>query len=105
MIPVENHAQDCRYKINADGIVQTLNGKMGTGGNNVPLLLEGGGCSDPALAACVRMRAGCAGGGKGALIQIDKTGTLCPNNDQVLFTMQGFGDYITGGGGINFESQ
>ena len=43
MIPVENHAQDCRYKINADGIVQTLNGKMGTGGNNVPLLLEGGG--------------------------------------------------------------
>ena len=37
----------------------------------------------------LRMRAGCAGGGKGALIQEEKSGTLCPNNDQVLFTMQG----------------
>lgn len=31
------------------------------------------------------------------MIQIEKSGTLCPNNDQVLFTMQGFGDYIAGG--------
>jgi len=45
----------------------------------------------------LRMRAGCAGGGKGALIQEEKSGTLCPNNDQVLFTMQGFGDYMAGG--------
>ena len=45
----------------------------------------------------LRMRAGCAGGGKGALIQEEKSGTLCPNNDRVLFTMQGFGDYTTGG--------
>ena len=32
------------------------------------------------------------------MIQVEKSGTLCPNNDQILFTMQGFGDYITGGG-------
>lgn len=31
------------------------------------------------------------------MIQVEKSGTLCPNNDQILFTMQGFGDYTTGG--------
>lgn len=31
-IPVENHAQDCRVKLSKDGTVQTLSGKMGTGG-------------------------------------------------------------------------
>jgi DNA (cytosine-5)-methyltransferase 1 len=44
----------------------------------------------------LRMRAGCAGGGKGALIQEEKSGTLCPNNDQTLFVMRHFGDYVTG---------
>jgi len=29
---VENHAQDCRVTLNKDGIVQTLAGRMGTGG-------------------------------------------------------------------------
>ena len=45
----------------------------------------GGGCSVTYAAYCVRMRAGCPGGGKGPLIQTEKTGTLCPNNDQTLF--------------------
>lgn len=31
------------------------------------------------------------------MIQTEKSGTLCPNNDQTLFTMQGFGDYIEAG--------
>lgn len=30
-------------------------------------------------------RAGCAGGGKGALVQTDKVGTLKPDNYQVIF--------------------
>lgn len=38
--PVENHPQDCRVKLSDDGIVQTLSGKMGTGGGNVPLILK-----------------------------------------------------------------
>lgn len=29
---VENHAQDCRVTLRSDGIVQTLAGRMGTGG-------------------------------------------------------------------------
>lgn len=39
-ITVENHPQDSRVKINEDGVVQTLSGQMGTGGGNVPLILE-----------------------------------------------------------------
>ena len=31
------------------------------------------------------------------MIQVEKSGALCPNNDQSLFAMQGFGDYIAGG--------
>ena len=31
-IPVENHPQDSRVKLSADGTVQTLSGQMGTGG-------------------------------------------------------------------------
>lgn len=40
-ITLENHMQDGRVKIQGDGsIVQTLTQQMGTGGNNVPLVLE-----------------------------------------------------------------
>lgn len=40
VIPVENHPQDSRVKLSADGTVQTLSGQMGTGGGNVPLILQ-----------------------------------------------------------------
>jgi len=33
----------------------------------------------------MRIRAGCEGGGKGALLQNDKSGTLATGNDQILF--------------------
>ena len=33
---VENHAQDCRVTLNSDGIVQTLAGRIGTGGGECP---------------------------------------------------------------------
>ena len=36
---VENHAQDCRVSLSPGNIVQTLAGRMGTGGGNVPLVL------------------------------------------------------------------
>ena len=44
-IVLDNHAQDSRITIMEDGVVPTLTGKMGTGGGNVPLLLDdqGGG--------------------------------------------------------------
>ena len=37
---VENHPSDSRVKLTDDGLVQTLTSRCGTGGGNVPLLLE-----------------------------------------------------------------
>ena len=36
----------------------------------------------------MRMREGCDGGGKGPLIQTEKSGTLGTGNDQTLFVME-----------------
>lgn len=144
---VENHAQDSRVSLSLNNTVQTLAGRMGTGGGNVPLVLVpcfgqasydeyapteqavtlkatggnyGGGTetlvlepigtdfynqvitgrvtmtltsakSDPHHLPCalipytLKIRSGCEGGGKGALVQRDKSATLSCNNDQTLF--------------------
>ena len=37
---IENHPADSRVRIADDGIVQTLSSRMGTGGGNVPMILE-----------------------------------------------------------------
>lgn len=39
-VPIENHPNDSRAKLCEDGVVQTLSGRMGTGGNNTPLVME-----------------------------------------------------------------
>ena len=41
-VSIENHPQDSRVKINEDGICQSLSAKMGTGGGNVPLVMDVG---------------------------------------------------------------
>lgn len=82
-IPIENHPNDSRVGICEDGKCQTLTGRMGTGGGNVPLLLEPVGQQE--TPKVLRMRSGCEGGGNGPLIQDDKAGTITCNNDQVLF--------------------
>jgi len=40
-IPLENHPADSRIKIEESGTVQTLTERMGTGGGNVPLIMDG----------------------------------------------------------------
>lgn len=40
VLSIENHPNDSRCKIRDDGTVQTLSSRMGTGGNNVPMVLE-----------------------------------------------------------------
>ena len=37
---IENHPADSRVKIAEDGVCQTLSGRMGTGGGNVPMVME-----------------------------------------------------------------
>lgn len=39
VLVVENHPSDSRVDIKDDGICQSLTGRMGTGGGNVPLVL------------------------------------------------------------------
>lgn len=38
---MENHPADSRVKIKEDNIFQTLSSRMGTGGGNVPMVMEG----------------------------------------------------------------
>ena len=40
-IVLENHPADSRVKICEDGIVQTLSSRMGTGGGNTPMVMQG----------------------------------------------------------------
>ena len=78
----ENHGQDCRYKGPMD-VTQTVLSTFGTGGNNQPFVLQ--------TPKTLKIRSGCEGGGKGALIQDDKSATLGCNNDQTLFVPKAYG--------------
>ena len=78
-VALENHPTDSRVKMSEDNMVQTLTSRMGTGGGNVPLIMDAG------TPKTLKIRSGCEGGGKGALIQDDKSATLSCNNDQAVF--------------------
>lgn len=78
-VALENHPTDSRVKVSEDNMVQTLTSRMGTGGGNVPLIMDAG------TPKTLKIRSGCEGGGKGALIQDDKSATLSCNNDQTVF--------------------
>lgn len=41
VFPIENHPADSRVKVSDDEVIQTLTGRMGTGGGNVPLIPMG----------------------------------------------------------------
>jgi len=107
----ENHSQDTRYT-GPLGVAQTVSATYGTGGNNQPFVVESAGfCTEhsakargigyeneksPTLRAGVvpatlKIRCGGGNGGKGALIQEDKSATLSCNNDQTLFVPKAYG--------------
>lgn len=79
-IALENHPADNQVKISEDDISQTLTSRMGTGGNNVPLVME-----EDFPAQTLKIRSGCEGGGKGSIRQVEKSATLSCNNDQTVF--------------------
>ena len=62
-----NRVDDVRLQ---GGVINTLQARMGTGGNNMPMLM--------------RMREGKPGGGKGPLISDNKSLTIATANDQTL---------------------
>ncbi len=76
-VALDNHPIDSRIKVSENGVFETLTSRMGTGGNNVPLVMK--------------IRSGCEGGGKGPLIQTNKSATLSCNNDQTLFEPKVYG--------------
>ena len=78
----ENHSQDSRYTGPQD-VVQTVLATFGMGGNNQSFVVE--------TPKTLKIRSGCEGGGKGALIQDDLSATLGCNNDQTLFVPKAFG--------------
>lgn len=78
----ENHGQDTRYK-DPLSVAQTVLSTYGTGGNNQPFVVQ--------TPKTLKIRSGCEGGGKGALIQEDKSATLGCNNDQTLFVPKVYG--------------
>lgn len=110
-VAIENHPADSRVKLDESGVVQTLSGRMGTGGGNVPLVMNerqyaltvGEDVANTLTGTdfkgtqCVfepktlKIRSGCEGGGKGALIQDNKSATLSTSNDQTVFVPKVYG--------------
>lgn len=74
----ENHSQDTRYTGPLDA-APTVSSTYGTGGNNQPFVVE------QETPKTLKIRSGCAGGGKGAIVQDDKSATLSCSNDQTVF--------------------
>ena len=74
----ENHSQDTRYTGPID-TAPTVSATYGMGGNNQPFVVSG------ETPKTLKIRSGCEGGGKGAIIQENKSATLSCNNDQTLF--------------------
>ncbi|HEY9059208.1 MAG TPA: DNA cytosine methyltransferase [Pseudobacteroides sp.] len=116
-VAIENHPADSRVKIDDSGKIQTLTSSMGTGGGNVPLVMnerqyaltvtedkantltgtdyKGTQCvfepNCDLKPATMKIRSGCEGGGKGALVQEDKSATLSCNNEQTVFVPKAYG--------------
>lgn len=98
-IALENYPADSRVKISEDGKVQTLTSRCGTGGGNVPMVMDAVENSvespvkevENSPAVTLKIRSGCEGGGKGAIWQEEKSATLGCNNDQTLFVPKCYG--------------
>lgn len=90
----DNHAQDGRY----DELdkAPTVVARYGSGGNNTPIVAEPHVDTEPATAPepiTLKIRCGKPGGGKGPLIQVNKSATLGTSQDQTLFQPIGFDRY------------
>ena len=79
----DNHGRDTRFTGPID-VAPTISATYGTGGNNQPFVVGD-------TPKTLKIRSGCEGGGKGALIQNNKSATLSCNNDQTLFVPKAYG--------------
>ncbi len=81
----ENHSQDTRYTGPLD-VAPTASSNYGMGGNNQPFVVK-----DEETPKTLKIRSGCEGGGKGGLVQDDKSATLSCSNDQTVFVPKAYG--------------
>ena len=81
----ENYSQDTRYT-GLLNVAQTVSATYGTGGNNQPFVVE-----SAVVPATLKIRCGHGNGGRGALIQENKSATLSCNNDQTLIVPKAYG--------------
>ena len=79
----DNHGRDTRFTGPVD-VAPTISATYGTGGNNQPFVVGD-------IPKTLKIRCGCNGGGKGALIQNNKSATLSCNNDQTVFIPKAYG--------------
>lgn len=79
----DNHGRDTRFTGPIE-VAPTISATYGTGGNNQPFVVGD-------TPKTLKIRCGCEGGGKGALIQNNKSATLSCNNDQTLFVPRAYG--------------
>ena len=82
-IVFDNHGRDTRFTGPID-VAPTIAATYGTGGNNQPFVVDD-------TPKTLKIRSGCEGGGKGALIQNNKSATLSCNNDQTVFVPKAYG--------------
>ena len=80
---------NCGMSTGRNGIVEAMGvdryNQCSTGEVSETLRTPGGGDNFPTVCYTMKIRSGCEGGGKGALIQEDKSATLATNNDHYLF--------------------
>ncbi len=83
-------ADDCEGAIPINTMIATRHKQLGRGtgfgvgeAGDPQFTISAG--HEHAVAYTLKIRSGCEGGGKGALIQEDKSATLATNNDQYLF--------------------
>ena len=83
---VADFGGDTASEIQFDG--ESVSGDIAESGASGERFAE---AAEAGASYAVRIRGGCDGGGKGALVQTEKSGTLGTGNDQTIFCLQGNG--------------
>jgi len=87
---VENHPADSRVKIDETGATQTLTSRMGTGGGNVPMLMQPFTSSSFAQytegVGTIRAQGGDLGGGGSETLIVEPTFAFCPDPANTLLS-------------------
>lgn len=94
---IENHPNDSRVQLSKDGMVQTLSGRMGTGGGNVPMVMKTIGLDNHNIQIDENVSETLRAESHGALPMVmetyqDTTGALCASGYDKLGTQEAAND-------------